>query len=168
MRFFLTILIWVVILGGMFFYSRQREIAEADIKIQDPMTIQVEDTYTLQVTPTFSIEKDPFALQTEGDPGSGMELRLNGTPLSLTAENFQRGIPWILEGIKGLVAGNNEIYIQASPPFAENNLEHGVRVQLLKTGVAVIDRTVWSNQGSLVSGTVHFHLKEEVRKDHDH
>lgn len=168
MRFFLTILIWVVIIGGMFFYSRQRQITEAGIKIQDPETMIVEDAYTLQVTPTFSIEKDPFALQTEGHTASGVELRLNGIPLAVTAENLQRGIPWELEQIEGLVTGNNEIYLQASPPLTESNLEHGVRVQLLKTGAVIVDRTIWSNQGSLVSGTIHFQMKEEVHKDHDH
>jgi len=168
MRFFLTIFIWVVIIGGMVFYSRQREITEAAITIHDPETMNVEEAYTLQVTPTFSIEKDPFALQTEEDAATGVELRLNGTPLPLTAENLKRGIPWELKRIEGLVIGNNEIYLQASPPLAESNLQHGVRVQLLTTGAVIVDRTIWSNQGSLVSGTIHFQKTEEAHNAHDH
>lgn len=168
MRFILTIFIWVFILGGLWSYSRQREHAEAGVEIQKPTTIQVKDTYTIQVTPTFTIEKDPFALQTGEEATSGVELRLNGELLPVTVENLQRGIPWKLDGVKGLVDGNNEIYVQASPPLTESNLEHGVRVQLQKTGAVVIDRTIWSNQGSLVSGTIHFQLKEEAHKDHDH
>lgn len=168
MRFLLTIVIWIVIIGGLFFYSRQREIAEARVQIQSPEIIEAKDAYTLQVTPTFSIEKDPFALQIEEDTASGAKLNLNGAPLPVTAENLQRGIPWTLEGVEGLVVGNNEIYVQASPPLTESNLEHGVRVQLLESGTVIVDRTIWSNQGALVSGTIHFQLKEDAHEDHAH
>ncbi len=168
MRFFLTILIWIVIIGGLFVYSRQRNSIEAGIQIQNPATREAVDVYALQITPTFSIEKDPFALQTEEEAASGVELRLNGASLSVTAENLQRGIPWKLENVAGVVVGNNEIYVQASPPLFESHQEHGVRVQLLKSGTVIVDRTIWSNQGSLVSGTIHFQVKEEAHEEHVH
>ena len=168
MRFFLTIVIWIIIIGGLFFYSRQREMAEARVQIQRPAITEAKDAYTLQVTPTFSIEKDPFALEIEEDTSSGVQLSLNGAPLPVAAKNLQRGVPWKLEGVDGLVMGNNEIYVQASPPLTESNLEHGVRVQLLGSGAVNVDRTIWSYQGSLVAGTIHFQLKEEAHEDHAH
>ncbi len=166
MRFFLTIIIWIVILGGLFIYSRQRELAEARVQIQRPAITEARDAYTLQLTPTFSVESDPFALEIEEDTSSGVKLSLNGTPLPVAAKKLQRGVPWKLEGVDGLVMGNNEIYIQASPPLTEGSLEHGVRVQLLGSGAVVVDRTIWSNQGSLVSGTIHFQLEEEAHEGH--
>lgn len=168
MRFILTILVWVVIVGGLWSYSRQREIVEAGIVRQNPTIAQVEEVYSLRVTPTFSIEPDPFALQTEeGSDNTAVELRLNGTAISVAGDSLRRGIPWILAKVDGLAAGHNEIYVQASPPLAESNLEHGVRVQLVKAGVAIVDSTVWSTQGSLVSGTIHFEL-ETTHEEHDH
>lgn len=158
MRFILTVVIWVVIVGGLWTYSRQREIAEAGIVREKPVITAIEEKYTLRLTPTFSVEKDPFALQVEGETGMGVDLRLNGSPVEVAADSLQRGIPWVLESVDGLVVGHNEIYLQASPPLVESEREHGVRVQLVKGGQAVVDRTVWGEQGALVSGTIHFEL----------
>lgn len=158
MRFLLTILVWVVIVGGLWSYAKQREVAEASIVRQSPVFARVEDVYSLHLTPTFSIEPDPFALQTGERSGMAMELRLNGEAIAVNAENLQRGVPWGVEQVEGLIAGLNEIYLQASPPLDESGLEHGVRVQLVKGGVAVVDSTLWAAAGAQVSGTIHFEL----------
>ncbi len=166
MRFILTIIIWVVIVGGLWSYSKQRQIVEASIVRQNPTIAKVEDVYSLLLTPTFSIEPDPFALQTENTDGA-VELRLNGITIPVDADSLRRGKPWILDKVGGLVEGQNEIYVEASPPISESDLEHGVRVQVLKGEVAAVDSTLWSKQGSLVSGTIHFEMK--ARDDqHDH
>jgi hypothetical protein len=167
MRFVLTIIIWVVILGGLWSYSRQRQIAEAGIVRQTLTVVEVQELYTLQLTPTFSIEPDPFALQTADSNDGAVELRLNGITIPVAADSLQRGTPWTLKKVDGLVEGTNEIYVQASPPITESQLEHGVRVQLLKGEVAAVDSTLWSRQGSLVSGTIHFELKGKDDQ-HDH
>ncbi|WP_028585343.1 hypothetical protein [Desulfogranum mediterraneum] len=167
MRFILTLLIWLVIIGGLWSYSRQRQAAEAEIVIRNPTLTLAKEVYSLKLTPTFSSEADPFALQTEDSGPVALELRLNGRLLPVPADQLNRGIPWTLEGVEGLVMGDNEIYLAASPPLSEGSLEHGMRVQLARAGVRVVDTTLWSSQGSLVSGTIHFALtaKEE---SHDH
>lgn len=166
MRFILTILIWVIIVGGLWSYSKKRMEAEANIVRRVPEIAQVEEMYSLRVTPTFSIEPDPFALQTDDSASAGIELRLNGTEIRIESDSMQRGKAWVLEKVDGLAVGNNEIYVQASPPIAESDLEHGVRVQLVKAGVAAVDDTIWG-QGGLVSGTIHFELETKDEK-HDH
>lgn len=168
MRFLLTGVIWVIILGGLWFYSSQRQLAQERIAVVSPVTRHVEETYSLRITPTFSIEKDPFALQVDGAEASGLDLRLNGSPLPMQGEAFRRGEPLTLARVEGLVQGENEIFLQASPPLAESNIDHGVRIQLQKSGADVVDRTLWSRNGSQVSGTIHFALMKEGRDDHDH
>jgi hypothetical protein len=166
MRFILTIIIWVVIVGGLWSYSKQRQIVEASIVRQNPTIAEVEEIYSLLLTPTFSVEPDPFVLQIENSTAA-VDLRLNGMTIPLDSGSLRRGYPWTLAKVGGLVEGQNEIYVQASPPISESDLEHGVRVQLLKGEVVIIDSTLWSKQGSLVSGTIHFELKAKDDQ-HDH
>lgn len=167
MRFILTVIIWVVIVGGLWSYSRLRLEAEANIVRTAPVVIKIEDAYSLRVTPTFSIEPDPFALLSDDSASAGVELRLNGTVIPLESDSLQRGVPWVLNRVEGLIKGINEIYIKASPPIAESNLEHGVRVQLVLAGAATVDETVWGEQGALVSGTIHFELQTK-HEEHEH
>ncbi len=166
MRFVLTIVIWVIIVGGLWSYSKKRTEAEAGIVRQIPEIAAIEESYALRLTPTFSIEPDPFALQTDDSAPGGIELRLNGIAIPVESDTTQRGKAWVLEKIEGLVVGNNEIYLQASPPMVESDLEHGIRVQLVKAGVAAVDDTIWG-EGGLVSGTIHFQL-EKKDEEHDH
>lgn len=167
MRFILTAVIWLVILGGLWSYTRQRSAAEAIVRFDNPGVEEVEASYSLLLTPTFTLEADPFAL-TSGDAGqAAVKLRVNGVELPLAEESLRRGQTWTMQEASGLVQGHNEIYIQASPPLAESGLEHGIRIRLLKSGIAAVDSTVWSEQGSLVTGSVHFEL-EATRHEHDH
>lgn len=167
MRFILTAVIWLVILGGLWSYTRQRAAAEAVVSFDNPGVEEVKATYSLLLTPTFSLEPDPFALTSGDTGGAAVALRVNGVELPLAEESLQRGQTWTMQEVTGLVQGDNEIFIQASPPLAESGLEHGIRIRLLKSGVATVDSTVWSEQGSLVTGSVHFEL-EPTRHEHDH
>jgi hypothetical protein len=167
MRFILTVVIWLVILGGLWSYTRQRAAAEAVVRYRNPGVVEVEAAYSLLLTPTFSLEPDPFALKTGDGPVAAVELRLNGVELPLEEKDIRRGQSWTLHPVPGLVQGQNEIFVRASPPLAESALEHGIRIRLLKSGVAAVDSTVWSQQGALVSGSVHFEL-EPIQRDHDH
>jgi hypothetical protein len=160
-------LIWIVIIGGLWAYTGQRDAAQTGIIRGTPATAGVKEAYALHLTPTFSLEPDPFALQTEDGAGTPFQLRLNGAPMEVADNPWQRGRPLVIEKVKGLLAGNNEIFVQASPPLAESDLQHGIRLQLLKSGVAVVDGTIWSRQGSLVSGAIHFQLQTTGR-EHDH
>jgi hypothetical protein len=167
MRFILTAVVWLVILGGLWSYTRQRAAAEAVVRYENPGVHEVAETYTLRLTPTFSLEPDPFALKTEDSPDTAIVLLLNGAAIPLEGHTLQRGETWTVEKVAGLVEGSNEIHVQASPPLSESELEHGIRIRLMKSGVAAVDTTVWSQQGSLVSGSIHFEL-QSTGEAHDH
>lgn len=161
MRFILTAFIWIAIVGGLWLYTQQRQQVEASIEISQPHQESLQQHFELILTPTFTIEPDPFALQVTDEPDTAIELRVNGQQLEVAAASLQRGIPLVVADIKGLVAGQNEIYVQASPPIQESWRNHGMRVQLKRTGIPLLDSTIWAGEGARVVGTVNFALDNE-------
>ena len=167
MRFILTICIWLVIVGGLWLYTRQRDatISQAVASYAD---LSVDETFAIELTPTFSVEDDPFALQVEESSSSGMELRLNGTAIPLPDQPVQRGQVVRLDDVSGLLRGHNEIYLKASPPAGENSIEQGVRIKLFSGSELIRDHTVWSGSGALVSGGFSFDYQAEKEEGHGH
>ncbi|WP_136796317.1 hypothetical protein [Desulfosediminicola ganghwensis] len=158
MRFVLTAVIWIVIVGGLWGYTRQRLQAEAGIERIQPQLVQVTQKFDLILTPTFSVEPDPFALQVTDELAVTMDLRINGQQVAIAADSLQRGVPLVIEDVRGLVEGQNEIYVQASPPLSESEKSHAVRVQLRRASSSLMDNTIWASQGARVLGTVNFVL----------
>ena len=168
MRFFLVIIIWVVIVGGLWGYISNRDTRRLQTAPAAIVDRSIEGQFAIEVTPTFSTEKDPFALTTTETTVPQLEIKLNGTMLSLPTQEILRGETIRLEKISGMLAGQNEIYVSASPPFSEATLEHGVRIRVFEDEVSIADETIWAGQGALVSGTISFtHLKEKG-DGHDH
>lgn len=158
MRFFLTACIWIIIVGGLWLYTQQRQKAEAVLERSEPQLVLLEQQWDLLLTPTFGVEPDPFALQVTDEPDTPFELRINGEPLPVAAASLQRGVPVRVTGVTGLVAGQNEIFVQASPPLEESGRSHGIRVQLSRGNTSQLDQTIWATEGALVMGTLNFAL----------
>ncbi len=168
MRFLLVVAIWIVIVGGLTSYINKRDERRMQVHASVAPNIEVVGNFAIELTPTFSIEKDPFALTTSDAGKTSVELRLNGTPLQLESGDLKRGVTVRLDEVSGMLAGHNEIYVNASPPVSEDTLEHGIRVKLIKDRAVVADKTVWAEKGSLVSGAVSFMYHEGEEASHDH
>ncbi len=167
MRFFLVFTIWVIIVGGLWSYISHRDGKRLRTKAPTPVDLTVEGHFSIEITPTFSTEKDPFALTTTDTSAVPLIIKLNGKALVLDVEEVQRGQTIRLDNVTGILAGHNEIYINASPPLAENSLEHGVRLKVFEESATVIDETLWASQGALVSGTVSFSHLQQKEDAHD-
>lgn len=168
MRFLLTALIWLVLIGGLSFYIHQRDTriipqgrAKAAVEVAGA-------DYLLEVTPTFGVEPDPFALLDEGQAAATLLVRLGGRDIYRGEQPLARGEALRIGPVEGLVVGNNEFYLEASPPFEEAHLSHALRVRLLHAEVVQLDQTLWSAAGGKVSGTLAFILEPAVETDHDH
>lgn len=162
MRFVLVIAIWTVIVGGLWSYISYRDTLRQQVTAGAPVDLSIEGQFTIEITPTFSTEQDPFALTTSPDPAPPIELKLNGIPIRLGVQEVVRGQTIRNEDVTGVLIGHNEIYISATPPLAENSFEHGIRIKLYEDNTLLVDRTVWAEQGALVTGTVSFnHLRKE-------
>lgn len=169
MRFLLTILIWFIFVGGLWAYTAQRDASLPGGPAQVAAPKALTGSFVLEITPGFSIEKDPFALALEDDVSQtrGLEVRLNGRQVRVDADKIQRGR--VIRITKNLTfsQGGNELYVKASPPMAETNLDHGLRVRLLDRGNPVVDQTIWSSAGAVVAGTVSFSLSAVREAGHE-
>ena len=168
MRFLMVMAIWIVIVGGLWNYISHRDAKRELIVATTPIDLTVEGQYSLEITPTFSTEDDPFALTTSDNTASSFEVKLNGNALDLNVLEFQRGETIRNEKVGGVLTGHNEIYVNASPPLSENTLEHGIRVKFYQDDTLIVDRTVWADQGALVSGTISFNHSQTEEASHDH
>ena len=168
MRFLLVVIIWVVIVGGLWSYIADRDTKRQQIVAATPMDLSVEGQFAIEVTPTFSTEEDPFALTTSDSIVSPLTVKLNGMTVDSHSQEVLRGKTIRIEDVSGVLSGHNEIYVTASPPMSENTLEHGVRVKLYENSALVVDQTVWADQGALVSGTVSFSHSTNKEGSHDH
>ena len=168
MRFLMVVAIWIVIVGGLWNYISHRDANRERIVATTPIDLTVEGHYALEITPTFSTEEDPFALQTSDTTTSSFEIKLNGSTLDMNAVELQRGESIRTENVSGVLEGHNEIYVNASPPLSENTMEHGIRVKFYQDNTLIVDRTVWADQGAIVSGTISFNQRETEEASHDH
>lgn len=171
MRFILTACIWIIIVGGLWLYTQQRQQAEAGLERSEPQLVVLEQQWDLLLTPTFSVEPDPFALQVTDEQDTAFEIRINGEPVPVAVDNLQRGVPLRVTGVTGLVAGQNEIFVQASPPLEESGRSHGIRIQLSRGDTSSqLDQTIWAGEGALVMGTLNFALtaQGETEDAHEH
>lgn len=168
MRFIMVALIWLILIGGLSLYIQQRDnriIPKAQVQI----AVELDSaTFALEVTPTFGAEADPFALLGEGLSPATLVVRLGGQEIYRSEQPLHRGERLRIEPLKGLVVGNNELFFDASPAFEESHLTHALRVRLLRGGVTQLDRTLWSEAGAKVSGTIDFTLEETAETNHDH
>lgn len=167
MRFILTALIWLVLIGGLSFYIYQRD-ARIIPRAQAKVAVEVAAAgYLLEVTPTFGAEPDPFALQDDGQAPATLLVRLGGQDIYRGEQPLARAEVLRIEQVSGLVEGKNELYFEASPPFEEAHLSHALRVRLLRDGVEQLDQTLWADAGGKVSGTVIFTLEPTAEVGHD-
>lgn len=167
MRFLLTLVIWIVFVGGLKLYTIKRD-ASLPIKPSEAPDIEMASaTYSVRLTPTFTVEKDPFALQTDNDAVSGIELALNGNNIVVPVNEVDRGKVLVLKNLQGVQIGQNELYLKASPPIGESMLDQGIRIQLLENDNPIANTTLWGEKGSLVLGTVNFAVSLQ-EKDNDH
>jgi hypothetical protein len=167
MRFLLVALLWLVILGGLRMYFAEHQ-SKAVVPSVSTAPARASGSYRLALTPTFSAEPDPFTLQTDTNKDTGVIIRINGQPVNLGDRTLRAGKVLLLEGLSGVNQGNNDIFVQASPPVTESTRSQGLRVQLFVDETPLLDTTLWSTEGALVSGTVPFAVPVSKEAAHDH
>lgn len=147
MRPFAAIMIWIVLVGGLYFYMESRD--HAPVSHSTPAQM-VSDDYRLVLTTTFNAEKDPFDLKTDSESGNAFAIKLNGLELIRSGDVFEAGKPVILDNIAGIKIGANEFLVQANPPHDSSGMASAVRVQLFRFHEEILDRTFWADPGSKI------------------
>lgn len=172
MRFIFVAIIWVVILGGMLWYTDYRDQSRPDKFIQTSVLIK-ESAFVhcdLFITTTFSAEADPFSLQLDGEiTKQDVLFRLNGELVETPFSAFKRGQAQKIS-LEQVRAGKNEIYLQIAPPFNESDLSNGIRILLVDDkGLTIFDKTIWAEPGVTISDLLSFSIEGNIMgDDHGH
>jgi hypothetical protein len=161
MRIFVAVIVWVIFIGGLSLYMKHRGFVDYSTNNLYEFQ-QVEQVYALEVTPSFILESDPFALAMDIHNSSpALLIRLGehelfniGAPLT-TTETFK------VEPLHNLIVGQNEIYVEATPPTNHFSTYNALRIRVLKNGYPFVEKTLWSPPGAKVAGTFQFNLETD-------
>lgn len=178
MRPLYVLVVWVVILGGLWLYTAARDAVSPSstpaIEIQPAPGI-----YELELTPTFDAAPavDPFATDTGVQPTVKVSLR--GRQIVRYDEPIKSGIPlrfsWDTRATP-LELEKNELLVELLTPPQDSTMIgeeakglRGVRVHLLRDGETIADEMIWSQPGAPVVGDVDLVIKPQQQADeHDH
>ncbi|NJL07414.1 MAG: hypothetical protein HC900_03490 [Methylacidiphilales bacterium] len=158
MRIVFAMLINIVFIGGLALYMSHRD-KYAAMNAAPLKTYTAKKKYRLEITPAFALQPDPFTFTGNSSQKPALLSVKMGTTevLRLTQPN-QPGKA-IFANISGLHKGDNELYIEASPP--PDDICHALRVRILENSRPIADTTFWAEPGSLISDSFYFHLEEE-------
>jgi hypothetical protein len=167
MRPFAAIVIWIVLVGGLYFYMESRD--HAPVSHATPVQM-VSGDYRLVLTTTFNAEKDPFDLKTESATGDAFVIKLNGLELIRSSDVFFAGKPVIFDNIAGIRVGANEFLVEASPPHGAGGMASAVRVQLFRFHEEILDRTFWADPGARIVSNFKIQIEPDLlpRNQDDH
>ena len=168
MRFLLTVLVWLIMVGGLAVYIDQRDRRpRTESQVVAEVAAPVEE-YTLELTPTFSTAADPFALSGDRTASATMVARLGERELFRSEKPLPAGLPVSVHPVAGLVIGRNELFLRAAPPASDALKDHAVRVRLLRGSRIVFDETLWGKSGAAVAGSIPFTLAGTTEAKHGH
>ncbi|MGD9818404.1 MAG: hypothetical protein AB7V04_06860 [Desulfomonilaceae bacterium] len=162
----LVIIIWTILIGGLYIYMNSRESIVEQLDKQPEISSA---TYRLVITTSETTEKDSFALTIGNDAAIALSARLNGAEVFRSEEGFQSGKQTIIDDIKGARVGLNELFIEVNPGLMAYDRPMAVRIQLFRSFEEIADKTLWTEPGDKIISTVQFLIPEESsRKEHDH
>jgi hypothetical protein len=167
MRPLYAVVVWVVILAGLWLYTLARDAAHRPsttaIKI-----LPAPGVYELELTPTFDAVGGRDRFNPLDPPHAALTASLHGRQIVRFEESAPAGLPqrftWDTSDVP-VVIGKNELLVTANAPprdrsasagKAESEAQKfcGVRVRLLRDGAAIADQMLWSEMGKSVEGDV--------------
>lgn len=158
MRIMFTMLINIVFIGGLALYMSHRD-KYAAVNTAPLKTYTAKKKYRLEITPAFVLQPDLFALRmTNSEKPVLLSVKMGTTEVLRLTQPNQPGKP-VFANISGLNMGDNELYIEASPP--QDDICHALRVRILENSRPIADTTFWAEPGSLISDSFYFHIRGE-------
>jgi hypothetical protein len=163
MRPLLAIVIVFSILGGLQGYLSSRPKPEAWTILEEQKAV---GQFEIMVTLTFDAGPDPFSFNASDAPS--LEVQFRGESILKKTEELPAGTIAQAQ-VTGIVAGENEFYIQATPKDSSVAVARAIRVQILKDDTLVAEKSFWSEPGEIIGGVVSLTISNEtVKEEHSH
>lgn len=163
MRPLFALMIVVGILGGLQLYMTLRAQPEPWQPLQERV---VRGDFEILVTLTFDAGPDPFAVDLDDAPSLLVTFR--GRELLRETGMVPGGEPRLISAVEGIVAGPNEIFVQASPQDRHAFVSRALRIRVLRDDRVLGDRTLWSAPGEPVEGVIVVDVDDDTDLSHDH
>lgn len=167
-RIFLSLLIWLLLVGGLYEYMRRRDASSIERPSGAPLAAAA-GTYTLELTPSFDPKPDPFTLNSAANPPPALFARLRGRDLLIRTGDgdVKAGIPLFAENIPGVSEGENEIALAASPPLDATTIRHFLQARILQNGLPIASETFWADGSARVDGVLRFTVPGQSARDEE-
>lgn len=163
MRIVFAMLINIAFIGGLALYMSHRDKSV----MANPALLQktqiAKKKYRLEITPAFVLQPDRFAIQDNSQKPALLSVRMGSNEILRRTESVEPGKS-ITVNVSGFVEGDNELYIQASPPTDDRY--HALRVRILQDGQSMADTTFWAEPGMLISDAFYFHIGSTQNEAH--
>ena len=158
MRIVFAMLINIVFIGGLALCMSHRD-KYVSVNAAPLRTYAAKKKYRLEITPAFALQPDPFALRSDPSRKPALlSVRMGTAEVFRLTEPNEPGKS-IFANISNLSVGDNELYIEATPPAGD--LYHALRVRILENSRPIADTTFWAEPGSLISDSFYFHIRGE-------
>ncbi len=143
---------------------------ESAVSTPAPMIPVPAGTHAVELESTFEAVPDPFGLKTSANTESvALLVKLNGKEILRRTSTVEAGRTIRIDPLSGVIAGTNEIYLEAYPAIDATVPAHAMRIRVLQGGRAVADASFWSQRGSRIAGSFQFKIAEpSSSEDHAH
>ena len=158
MRPVLALVLTVAILGGMQLFMASQRGAGHDHH-RGANVIRGAGEYSVELTLTFDAGKDEFGLDAEGDAPSVL-LQLHGQTLLQRIDHVPSSATLEVKPVEGIVVGENEFYLQVAPADLLSLVPRAARIRVLRDGIPLAERTLWSSPGEIVQGILAIQVSE--------
>ena len=166
MRLILSLAVWFILIGGLAAYMHTRDTVE---EVREFQQTKAKGVFSIEVSASFEPAPDPFALRPEREEkASTILVHLNGKEILKRTELITSGEPLRVDGVKGLVEGLNEFYIEANPPLQSAVRSHALRVRFFRDGQLIAERSFWSEEGSRIATTFSLKIEREKPAEENH
>lgn len=171
MRPVYAVLVWVVILGGLWVYTEARDYFDRPSSNAEPI-LPAPGKYELELTPTFDAITSVDEFSVDLTPRPTLLATLNGREIIRFTDKAPAGVAktfsWDTNKVP-MNIGPNGVYLELAAPPAEAEVRRGVRVQVLRDGESIADQMLWSQPGGPVLGRIVLDVPEKPgAKDEEH
>jgi hypothetical protein len=149
MKFILTIAVWIVTAGIVFFFFAYRGTERAGEAVA---SFAAEREITVEITTTFSTAEDPFALNI-GEKSKGFTVLLDGKKIYETDSAVTKGVALVLKA-EHVADGKHEVTVNASP--VSDGGANAVRMRALENGNEITGDTQWFDDGQEIVAALRF------------
>ena len=152
-----------ILLGTKWFLAANQPAPATRIEVMEQLAA---GQFSIELVPMFDAGPDAFSLQAE--EASSIVVELQGENVLNHSAPVATGETVTIENVTGLIEGDNELFVRATPADGSADLVRAMRVRVLRNQLRLAEAWLSSEPGLAVEGTVTVSLSGIESKEHEH